>query len=89
MLIFVSEVMAVSILWTWVCNNTAGNILLPVLHHAACNLTLFFLGIPTKFPLMLLYVVLIWILAIILLSRCGSARLSRKPKPAAAGLHFG
>jgi membrane protease YdiL (CAAX protease family) len=80
-ILFLSEVIAISILLTWVYNNTAGNILLPVLHHTAYNLTLFFLQIPTVFPLMLIYVVLNWILVIIIVSRYGTARLSRKPLP--------
>jgi membrane protease YdiL (CAAX protease family) len=77
-LIFLSEVIALSILLTWVYNHTCGSILLPVIHHATYNLTMYILNTPTKLPLWLIYVVLNWILVAIIIARCGAKRLSSK-----------
>jgi membrane protease YdiL (CAAX protease family) len=81
MIVFLMEVVALCILMSWVYNQTAGNILLPVLYHAAYNITLAVLGIPTVIPLWLLYLALTWILVIYVVLRTGAARLSRGPGP--------
>jgi membrane protease YdiL (CAAX protease family) len=80
---FVLEVVALSVLMTWVYNHTRGGLLLPVLYHAAYNLTLAGLGIPGAVPLWGAYLLLTWGLVIVIVARCGAARLSRGPLPLA------
>jgi len=60
--VYLLEVMAISILFTWVYNHTGGSMLFPVLYHAAYDITLTAFKIPTKLPLLLIYVLLNWIL---------------------------
>ncbi len=69
--IYLLEVMAITILFTWVYNHTGGSILLPVLYHAAYDMTLPIFKIPTILPLILIYIVLNWILVGIIIARCG------------------
>lgn len=83
MAIFSLEVVALSILMTWVYNHTAGSLLPPVLYHAAYNLTLAGLGIPAIVPLWLTYLALTWAVVVVVVWRCGAARLSRGPLPPA------
>ncbi len=75
MIAFLLEVVALSLLMSWVYNQTGGKILLPVLYHAAYNITLAVLGIPAVFPLWLIYLALTWILVIYIVLRTGAARL--------------
>jgi membrane protease YdiL (CAAX protease family) len=88
MIIFLLEVVALSLLMAWVYNHTAGSLLLPVLYHTAYNLTLAVLSIPTVIPLWLIYLALTWMLVIVIMLRCGTARLSRGPVPPADVRHF-
>ncbi len=88
MVVYLLEVVALSILMSWVYNHTGGKILLLVLYHAAYNLTLAAWNIPSVIPLWLIYLVLTWTLVIVILLRCGTARLSSKPVPPADGRHF-
>lgn len=88
MMIFLLEVVALSILMSWVYNHTAGSLLLPVLYHTAYNLTLAVLSIPTIIPLWLIYLGLTWVLAAVIMLRCGAARFSRGPVPPAGARHF-
>ncbi len=79
--IFSLEVVALSILMSWVYNHAGGSLLPPVLYHAAYNLTLAGLGISAVVPLWLIYLALTWVLVGAVVSRCGAARLSRGPLP--------
>ena len=85
--VFSLEVVALSILMSWVYNHTAGSLLPPVLYHAAYNLTLAGLGIPAIVPLWLTYLALTWVVVAVVVWRCGAARLSRRPLPPASRLH--
>jgi membrane protease YdiL (CAAX protease family) len=85
--VFSLEVVALSILMTWVYNHTAGSLLPPVLYHAAYNLTLSGLGIPAIVPLWLTYLALTWVVVAVVVWRCGAARLSRRPLPPASRPH--
>ena len=67
--VYLVEVMAISILFTWVYNHTGGSMLFPVLYHAAYDITLTVFKIPTKLPLLLIYVLLNWILVGIIIAR--------------------
>lgn len=92
LLAFMLEVVALSILMTWVYNHTSGSLLPPVLLHAAYNLALAGLGLaavmPLRMPLWLIYLALNWALVAVILKRCGAARLSRGPLPPASAGHL-
>ncbi len=78
-IVFVAQVIALAILFTWVFNNTKGSLLLVVLFHAAVNTA----GVlVVRSPFMLVVVAMLTIVAaIIVVIAFGPARLSRRPLP--------
>ncbi len=82
---FLLGILPLSVLFTWVFNNTKGSILIAVLFHGEANFAFLFFPIlpaetgelgPFKW-----YVGLLWIVAIIVLVVEGPARLSRRSLP--------
>jgi membrane protease YdiL (CAAX protease family) len=80
--LFATAVMALSILFTWVYNNTRGSLLIILLFHASFNFTLWFVPVlPTgmlPLRLSLIGVGLLWVVAIVVVIAEGPARLARK-----------
>ncbi len=83
--LFATAVMALSILFTWVYNNTQGSLLIILLLHASFNFTLWFVPVlpagMLPFRLSLIGVGLLWVVAIVVVVAEGPARLARKPTP--------
>ena len=77
--------LALSILFTWVYNNTQ-SLLLPVLFHASYNSTVTIVSLvwasPGKLSLLVAETVLgLWVVALLVVKVYGPARLSRQPMP--------
>lgn len=79
-LLFALEVVILSILMTWIYNNTGGSMLFPVLYHFAIDLIVFNLKIPTQLPLMTIYVTINLLIAIVIVVRYGPENLSKKER---------
>ncbi len=83
--LFATAVVGLSILFTWVYNNTQGSLVTILLFHASINFTLWFVPVlPTgmmPLRLSLIGVGLLWIVAIAVVIVEGPTRLARKPTP--------
>lgn len=75
---FMLEVMPLAILFSWLFINSRGSILLVVLYHFVCNAVVFVLNIPSSISLWGIYVGLNWMLAGLIVARCGALHLSRQ-----------
>lgn len=73
--LFLLEVVPLTVLFSWLYINSRGSILLVVLYHLAYNISVNVLNIPASRSLWAVYVGLNWLLAAIILIRCGAARL--------------
>ena len=81
--LFVAQIVALAILYTWIYNNTQGSLLIAHLFHAASNTTL---GVLPILPMdtngdlrpLWLTVGLLWVFTIAIVALFGSDRLSRK-----------
>jgi membrane protease YdiL (CAAX protease family) len=73
--LFLLEAIPLSILFSWLYINSRGSILLVVLYHLVYNTVVNMLNIPTSISLWAVYIGLNWVLAVIVVIRCGASRL--------------
>ena len=77
-ILFVLELTADAVLFTWVYNNTKGSLFLMVLFHAAVTTTgVMFLAPQRDLIVFILYVILLWVTVTLVVVRTGTSRLSR------------
>jgi len=76
LMVFSLEVVILSILFTWVYNNTKGSILLAALYHTVINIVISNLKIPTIPWLWLIYLLLELVLVLVIIWRFGWRHLS-------------
>ena len=78
---FIGWTIGLSVLFTWLFNQTGGSLIVVILFHAAVNLAAF---LPTAVgsggPASLLNVVITWLVAIGVVVRFGRARLASRPR---------
>lgn len=79
-MVFSLEVVILSILFTWVYNNTNGSILLVALYHTVINIVISNLKIPTIPRLWVIYLLLDLVLVLIIIWRFGPRHLSISKK---------
>jgi uncharacterized protein len=83
---FVGWTIGLSVLFTWLYNQTGGSLLVVILFHAAVNFAAF---LPAAFgsggAASLLNVLITWLVAIGIIVRFGRARLVSPPRVAAPG----
>ena len=72
--LFLLEVIPLTVFFSWLYINS-GSILLVVLYHLAYNIVVNVLNIPASTPLWAVYVGINWLLAAVIIIRCGAARL--------------
>lgn len=84
LVLFLIEVSALSILFSWLYINSGGSVLLVVIYHFVANHAVRMLSIPAAPTLWLTYVVLLWVVAGVVIYRCGAARLTRRESVLAA-----
>lgn len=72
------EVLALSILFSWLYVGSGGSILLVCLYHLAVNAVVVVLGIPTSPSLWAIYLALLWLAALAVIVRYGGASLARR-----------
>ena len=78
---FIGWTIGLSVLFTWLFNQTEGSLIVVILFHAAVNLAAFLpalVGSGGTAPL--LNVLLTWLVAILVVVRCGRARLASRPR---------
>ena len=75
-MVFSLEVIMLSILFTWVYNNTNGSILLAALYHTVINIVISNLKIPTIPLLLVIYLILELVLVLVIVWRFGPRHLS-------------
>jgi membrane protease YdiL (CAAX protease family) len=79
---FFMAAIGTSILFTWVYNNTKGSLLIMILFHTFTNFSVFFFPQQLQIGALpitrLVYVVLVWIMAIAVLNTWGSHKLVRQ-----------
>jgi membrane protease YdiL (CAAX protease family) len=80
LMVFTLEVVILSILFTWVYNNTNGSILLAALYHTIINIVISNLKIPTIPGLWLIYLLLQLLLVLVIIWRFGPRHLSLSRK---------
>jgi membrane protease YdiL (CAAX protease family) len=73
--LFLLEVIPLTILFSWLYINSRGSILLVVLYHLVYNTVINVLNIPGSITLWAVYIGLNWVLAAIVIIRCGASRL--------------
>ena len=77
-ILFLLHIIAYSVLFAWVYNNTKGSLFLMVLFHTVFDLVGFTILTPsTTWIVPVLYVALLWVTVAIVVVRAGAARLSR------------
>ena len=84
LVLFLVEVSALSILFSWLYINSGGSVLLVVLYHFVANHMVRMLSIPAAPTLWLTYVVLLWAVAGVVIYRYGGASLTRLASARAA-----
>jgi uncharacterized protein len=82
LMVFSLEVVMLSILFTWVYNNTKGSILLVALYHTVINIVISNLKIPTIPRLWVIYLILKLVLVLVIIWRFGPRHLSISRKKA-------
>jgi membrane protease YdiL (CAAX protease family) len=80
LMVFSLEVIMLSILFTWVYNNTNGSILLVALYHTVSNIVISNLKIPTIPRLWVIYLILELVLVLVIVWRFGPRHLSISKK---------
>jgi hypothetical protein len=70
-------VIPVTYFFSWLYINSHGSILLVVLYHLIYNTVVNVLNIPASPSLWAVYVGLNWLLAAVIVVRCGASRLKR------------
>ena len=92
-LLYNLTITALAVLFTWVYNNTSGNLLLMVLFHAVADATTGRFLLPfndvsapflPKYGAPLLFLLLMWVVMTLVTVMTGTARLSRNVAPAEA-----
>jgi membrane protease YdiL (CAAX protease family) len=73
--LFLLEVIPLSVLFSWLYINSRGSILLVVLYHLVYNTVVNVLNIPASASLWAIYVGMNWLLAALVVFRCGASRL--------------
>ncbi|NVM27939.1 MAG: CPBP family intramembrane metalloprotease [Candidatus Helarchaeota archaeon] len=76
--IFLIWVILLSILFTWIYNNTNGNLLVVVIFHAMADFTLFIFPLQTIFGMIYLGIITV-IVILFIISIFGSKKLVREP----------
>jgi membrane protease YdiL (CAAX protease family) len=84
LVLFLIEVSALSILFSWLYINSGGSVLLVVLYHFVANHMVRMLSIPAAPTVWLTYVVLLWVVAGVVIFRYGGASLTRLASARAA-----
>jgi membrane protease YdiL (CAAX protease family) len=77
--LFLLEVIPLSVLFSWLYINSRGSILLVVLYHLVYNVVIHVLNIPGSRSLWVVYIVLNWLIAVLVVARYGASNLSRRP----------
>jgi membrane protease YdiL (CAAX protease family) len=77
--LFLLEVVPLTILFSWLYLNSRGSILLVVLYHLVYNAVTHVLNIPGSRSLWAVYVGLNWLLAALIVARCGASNLAGRP----------
>lgn len=75
---FMLDVLAISILFSWLYINTRGSILMAILYHLAINVVAFMTDVPGTFTLWPIYIGLNWLIVLIIILRCGSGLATKK-----------
>jgi len=73
--LFLLEVIPVTVFFSWLYINSRGSILLVVLYHLVYNTVVNVLNIPASTSLWAVYVGMNWLLAVLVIIRCGASRL--------------
>ena len=73
--LFLLEVIPLTILFSWLYINSRGSILLVVLYHLVYNTVVNVLNIPASTSLWGVFVGMNWLLAVLVVFRCGASRL--------------
>jgi membrane protease YdiL (CAAX protease family) len=73
--LFLLEVIPVIIFFSWLYINSRGSILLVVIYHLVYNIVVNVLNIPASTSLWAVYVGMNWLLAAVIVIRCGALRL--------------
>lgn len=85
LIFFFIAIIGTSILFTWVYNNTNESLLIMILFHTFANFSLFLfpqqLLVDTLPTARLVYIILVWIMAILVLNTWGSHTLVRQKAP--------
>lgn len=76
--LFMIGIVAASILFTWLYNNTKGSLCIAIMFHAAINTALFCMPVD-RIDLYSLTVALMWVVAIAVVRAFGPERLAREP----------
>ena len=75
---FVLTLTGLSVLYTWVYNNTKGSLFLMVLFHGVLDIVSYTIrGTSTTWIIPVLYLILLWVVVTIVVVMAGAARLSR------------
>jgi len=85
--LFVIWTIALSILFTWLYNNTKGNLRISIIFHAAINTTLSCMPID-RIEFFTLTVALMWVVAIIVVITFGPERLVLEPSKRSGGVEW-
>ena len=77
---FVVWTIGLSILFTWLFNETRGSLIVVILFHTSINLAAFVpAAVGSTGAASFLYAIVTWIVAQVIVSRFGRARLARSP----------
>ena len=77
---FVVWTIGLSILFTWLFNETRGSLIVVILFHASINLAAFVpAAVGSTGAASFLYAIVTWIVALVIVSRFGRASLARSP----------
>jgi len=85
--LFVIWTIAVSILFTWLYNNTKGNLSIAIMLHAAINTTLSCMSVD-RIDFYALTVALMWVVAIVIVRTFGPVKLSRETSNCSGGVEW-
>lgn len=78
--LFLLEVIPLSIMFSWLYINSRGSILLVVLYHFVYNAAVHVLNIPGSPSLWAIYIGLNWLIAAVIVVRCGASDLTRRKR---------
>ncbi len=75
--LFLLEIIPLTVFFSWLYINSRGSILLVVLYHLVYNMVVNVLNIPASTSLWAIFVGMNWLLAAVIVIRCGASRLMR------------